>query len=512
VFRKVLVANRGEVAVRVIRALRELGAASVAVHSEADRGALHARLADEAVELGPAPSAQSYLAVERILDAARRTGAEAVHPGYGFLSERPGFAEACGRAGLVFVGPSPEAMGQLGDKLRARELARRLGVPLTPGSDGALRSAGEAERLAGRIGFPVLLKAAGGGGGLGMRVVRRAEELAPAFDAAQRQAQAAFGLSDVFLEKFHERPRHIEVQVLGLGDDALHLGERECSVQRRYQKLLEEAPSPALSPALRAQVCDAALRLFRAARYANAGTAEFLLVDGAFCFNEVNARLQVEHPVTEMVTGIDLVHAQLRIAAGEPLGFAQRDVQPRGWALECRINAEDPYRDFQPSPGRVAVHRAPSGPGVRVDAGVEDGSVIPAAYDSLIGKVIAHGRDRAEALARMRRALAEYRVRGVTTTIPFHQAVLANAAFQEGRLHTGFLQEQSIAEQLARDAARMALQRRERVAAVAAVLQARPALLALGAPHAPQAPPAEASGWRLAARREGLRGAPGGKR
>jgi acetyl-CoA carboxylase biotin carboxylase subunit len=338
-----------------------------------------------------------------------------------------------------------------------------------------------------------------------MRVVREPGELPQAFDAARRQAQAAFGNPDVFVERFLERPRHIEVQVLGLGDDAIQLGERECSVQRRYQKLIEEAPSPALQPAQREEVAELALRLFRAAKYQNAGTAEFLFSDGQFAFNEVNARLQVEHPVTEMVTGIDLVHAQLRIAAGDPLGFAQRDVQVRGWALECRINAEDPFADFRPSPGRIRVHRAPAGPGVRVDAGVEEGGEVPPDYDSLLGKVVAHGPDRAQALARMRRALAEYRVEGVRTTIPFHALVLADAAFQAGALHTGFLAERGIAERLAEQGQARARARRERVAALAAVLQARPALLALGAMQAASAQHAMESAWKRTARAEGLR-------
>ncbi|HEV8360472.1 MAG TPA: acetyl-CoA carboxylase biotin carboxylase subunit [Candidatus Thermoplasmatota archaeon] len=505
-FKKVLVANRGEIAVRVIRALRELRVASVAVHSEADRGALHTRLADEAVEIGPAPSAQSYLAMDRVLEAAQRTGAEAIHPGYGFLSENAAFVRRCDKAGIVFVGPSARAMAQLGDKLKARALAKRLGVPLTPGSDGPLASAKDAEKVARRIGYPVLLKAAGGGGGLGMRVVRKPGELAAALDAARAQAEAAFGQPGVFLEKFHERPRHVEVQVLGLGSDAIHLGERECSLQRRYQKLVEEAPSPALNATQRAEVAEQALKLFRAAKYENAGTAEFLMAEGGLYFNEVNARLQVEHPVTEMVTGIDLVHAQLRIAAGQDLGFAQRDVHWRGWAFECRINAEDPFSNFAPSPGKIALHAPPAGPGVRVDAGVESGSVVPAAYDSLVAKLIVHGASRAEALARLRRALGEYRVEGVRTTLPLHRAIAAHKAFAAGKLHTKFLEEHRILEGLERERAHVAQQRRDRVAALAAVMAAKPAVLArLAARDAIPTLAAPPDAWRTAARAEGLR-------
>jgi acetyl-CoA carboxylase biotin carboxylase subunit len=505
-FRKVLVANRGEIAVRVIRALRELRVASVAVHSEADRGALHVQLADEAVEIGPAPSAQSYLAMDRVMEAAQRTGAEAIHPGYGFLSENAAFARRCEKAGLVFVGPSARAMGQLGDKLKARALAKKLGVPLTPGSDGALASAKDAERVARSIGYPLLLKAAGGGGGLGMRVVRSADELGPALEAARAQALATFGQPDIFVERFHERPRHIEVQVLGLGAEAVHLGERECSVQRRYQKLVEEAPSPALEAAQREEVAAQALKLFRAAKYENAGTAEFLFVDGAFYFNEVNARLQVEHPVTEMVTGVDLVQAQLRIAAREPLGFAQRDVRPRGWAFECRINAEDPLAGFAPSPGKLTLHQPPGGPGVRVDTGFQTGSVVPPNYDSLLAKLIVHGATRAEALARLRRALDEYRVEGVRTTLPFHRALAANKAFAAGRMHTKFIEEQRLLEGLQKDSERALKDRRDRVAALAAVLAARPAALAqLSARDRPALLAPEPSAWRAAARAEALR-------
>ena len=440
-FSKVLVANRGEIAVRVLRACRELDLQSVAVYSTADADALHVRLADEAVCIGPPEAAQSYLNIHRILSAAEVTGAEAIHPGYGFLSESPRFAEICTTCGLTFIGPPAASMALLGDKVRARRLAQEAGVPLLPGTADPVTTPEEAALAAEGIGYPLLIKASAGGGGRGMRRVSEPAELAQAMATAQAEAQAAFGDPAVYLERFLEDPRHVEVQILAdQHGRRVHLGERECSTQRRHQKLVEEAPSPAVDERLRAALGEAALRIAVAAGYVNAGTVEFLLdADGRFSFMEVNARIQVEHPVTEMITGLDLVKLQLRIAAGEPLPFAQADVVLRGHALECRINAEDPDR-FLPSPGRLTAFRPPGGPGVRVDTHAFVGAMVPPHYDSLLAKVITRGVDRAEAVTRMLRALAEFEVAGVTTTIPFHQKLLRHPDFVAGRLSTQFLE------------------------------------------------------------------------
>jgi acetyl-CoA carboxylase biotin carboxylase subunit len=431
---KLLVANRGEIAVRVIRACRELGIASVAVFSEADRQALHVLMADEAYLLGPPPPAASYLAIDRLVRVAKAAGADAVHPGYGFLAESAAFAEACAEAGLTWVGPPPVAIRAMGDKLAARRLAGQVGVPTVPGSLEPLGSDQEAARLAREIGYPVMVKAALGGGGKGMRLVRRPEEL----DAALRMA---FGDAAVYLERVIEDPRHIEVQILAdARGQVVHLGERECSIQRRHQKLVEECPSPIVGPALREQLGDAACRVARAAGYVNAGTIEFLVGgDHRFYFLEVNTRLQVEHPVTELVTGIDLVHEQLRLAGGEPLSIGQGDIAWRGWAIECRINAEDPFAGWLPSPGTIRGLRVPSGPWVRHDAGVYEGAPVPRFYDTLLAKLIVWGEDREAAVARMTRALGEYAVVGVRTTIPVLQRIMADADFRAGRLSTGFL-------------------------------------------------------------------------
>ena len=441
-FRKVLIANRGEIAVRVIRACREMGIASVAVFSEADRESLHVLLADEAVLLGPPPAAESYLAVDRIIAAARTTGADAVHPGYGFLAENAAFAEACGAAGLVFIGPPPAAIRSMGDKMAARRVAVQLRVPVVPGTERPLGDDAEAARIASEVGYPVMVKAAMGGGGKGMRLVRTPGELPGALRAARSEASAAFGDAAVYIERYVEEPRHIEVQVLGDGHgNVVHLGERECSIQRRHQKLIEESPSPFVDPDLRRRMGEAACRIAAAVGYVNAGTVEFL-VDGDrnFYFLEMNTRLQVEHPVTELVTGRDLVKQQLRIAAGEKLGFTQDDVAWNGWAIECRINAEDPYAGFIPSPGRIVSLRPASGPWVRDDSGVYSGYTIPRFYDTLMAKLIVWGSDREAAIACMTRALAEYKVVGVQTTIPILQHIMRDEDFVAGRLSTQFLE------------------------------------------------------------------------
>jgi acetyl-CoA carboxylase biotin carboxylase subunit len=442
VFRKVLVANRGEIAVRVIRACRELGIRTVAVYSEADRDCLHVRLADEAFCIGPPPAGESYLNIPNILSTAEVTGAEAIHPGYGFLAENPHFAEICRDAGIAFIGPSPEAMEAMGNKARAREIAQRAGVPIVPGSPGPVRTVDEALAVADRIGYPLLIKASAGGGGKGMRVVHSREELGRAMATAQREAEAAFGSGEVYLEKYLDEPRHIEVQILAdTRGNVVHLGERECSIQRRHQKLLEEAPAPGLSPRLRANLHRAAVRIAQAIRYTSAGTVEFLVdKEENFYFMEMNTRIQVEHPVTEMITGLDLVREQIRIAAGERLSFSQRDVEFRGHAMECRINAEDPAHDFRPSPGTIRGLVLPGGPGIRVDTHVYAGYTIPPYYDSLVAKVIAWGRDRPEAMARMDRALREFEIVGIRTTIPFHRLLLENAFFRRGEVYTNFVQ------------------------------------------------------------------------
>ena len=440
-FRKVLIANRGEIALRVVRACRDLGVLSVAVHSEADRGAAFVRLADEAVEIGPPPAAESYLVVERILDAARRTGAEAIHPGYGFLSENQAFARACANAGIVFVGPPPEAMAAMGEKVPARERMAAAGVPIVPGS-GALGTPEEAIAAAAQIGYPVLIKASAGGGGIGMRVARDEAELRSGLEAARSTAARAFGNATVFLERYVDEPRHIEIQVLADSDhNTIHLGERECSIQRRHQKILEESPSPAVDSEQRARMGEAAVTAARAVGYVNAGTVEFIYSRGEFFFLEMNTRLQVEHPVTELVTGVDLVVEQLRIAAGEPLRHRQTDIAARGHAIECRINAEDPLRDFLPTPGRVTSYREPSGPGVRVDSALVGPGMVASYYDPMIAKLIVWGADRDQAIRRMRRALLEYRIGGITTNIPYHLALLDEPDFAAGRLSTQFIPE-----------------------------------------------------------------------
>ncbi len=436
-----LVANRGEIALRIIRACRKLGIRPIAVYSEADAGALHARAADQALPIGPAPARDSYLSIERIVGAAREARADAVHPGYGFLSENWRFAEACEKAGLIFVGPPPEILRTMGQKTEARRLAGRAGVSILPGSDGPVSSAAAAREVADAIGYPVMLKAAAGGGGIGMALVTGPDRIEAAFAAAERRAGSAFGNAAVYVERAVERPRHVEVQVLADQHGALvHLYERDCSIQRRHQKLVEESPAPHLDPDLRARLHAAGVRVAEAAGYRNAGTVEFLVEGDRFYFLEMNTRLQVEHPVTEEVVGRDLVEAQLRIAAGERLGWTQGDVKARGAAIECRIYAEDPDRNFLPSPGTISGLELPEGPGLRHECGVEPGSVVTVHYDPLLAKAIAAGRDRDEALDRMADALARYRIEGVKTTIPLHRRILASPAFRAGAVHTRFLE------------------------------------------------------------------------
>ena len=449
-FSKVLVANRGEIAVRIIRACRELDVATVAVYSEVDRESLHVTLADESVCIGPPLGRDSYLAPVRIISAAIITGAEAIHPGYGFLSENASFAEKVEGSGLVFVGPAPDSIRTMGNKSQARATMKAAGVPILPGSDGVVETAAEARALADGIGYPVILKARDGGGGKGMRVVRHGDELERLFQTAHGEAEAAFGNGALYIEKYLLRTRHVEIQLVGDGrGEAIHLFERDCSVQRRHQKLMEESPSPGLDPATREAMGRTAREGAQRIAYRGAGTMEFLLdEDGSFYFMEMNTRLQVEHPVTEMVTGLDLVKMQLRVAAGEPLPLAQEQVLSVGHALECRINAESPAHGFRPSPGLIRRFRAPGGPGVRVDSHLYEGYTVPPHYDSLVAKIVTHGADRAEAIARMRRALAETVIDGIETTIPFHLEILADPEFLAGRVDTRFVERrQEAAEQ-----------------------------------------------------------------
>lgn len=441
-FKKILIANRGEIALRIVRACKELGVATVAVYSEADKDSLHARMADQAVCIGPAQSSESYLKMANIISAALTTGAEAVHPGYGFMAENAAFARAIADSGLTFIGPSPEAIERMGDKAVARETMMAAGVPCVPGSDGAVDSVAEALVFAREVGFPVLIKASAGGGGKGMRVAADESELEHSFTAAKTEAAAAFGNDTVYIEKYLKRPRHIEIQVLAdTHGNAVHLYERDCSIQRRHQKLIEEAPSPALDPATRLAMGEAAIKAVRAVDYVNAGTVEFLLdTDGRFYFMEMNTRVQVEHPVTEQITGVDIIKEQLRIASGERMKHVTQDlIELRGHAIEFRINAEDPAHNFRPHPGLVEVFNAPGGFGVRVDSHLYSGYRVPPNYDSLLGKLIVWGETRSEAISRARRALDEFIIIGIPTTIPFHQLVIENEAFQSGDVYTDFI-------------------------------------------------------------------------
>ncbi|MDH4152211.1 MAG: acetyl-CoA carboxylase biotin carboxylase subunit [Nitrospira sp.] len=440
-FKKVLIANRGEIALRVIRACKELGIQTVAIHSEADALAMHVRAADEKVCVGPADSALSYRNIPNVLSAAEITGVDAIHPGYGFLSENAHFAEVCESIGIKFIGPSSENIAMMGDKAKAREIVAKRGLPVTPGSPGEVRSEEDALQAAQKIGFPVIIKATAGGGGRGMRVVNRSEDLARAFQAAQAEAKSTFGNDGVYLERYFLEPRHIEVQVLADQQGrVIHLGERDCSIQRRHQKLVEETPSPVVDDKLRREIGRVAVEAVKAAHYRNVGTVEFLLdKDRNFYFMEVNTRIQVEHPITEMVTGIDLIKEQIRLAAGHPLSLRQQDVVLSGHSLECRINAEDPEK-FTPSPGTITKYSPPGGFGVRVDSAMESGSVVVPYYDSMIAKLITHGRDRQESLARMRRALGEFVIEGIKTTIPLHRRILDDPDFQKGHVSTTFLE------------------------------------------------------------------------
>jgi acetyl-CoA carboxylase, biotin carboxylase subunit len=509
VLRKVLIANRGEIALRVIRACQELGVKTVAVYSEADARAPHAREADEAVLIGPAPSNESYLRGDKMIEAARQTGAEAIHPGYGFLAEREWFARAVRDAGLVWIGPPAEAIAAMGSKTAARSLAIAHGVPVVPGTTEPLADAKSAEKLASEFGYPILLKAAAGGGGKGMRVVKAAKDLSSALDAARREAKGAFGDDAVYIEKFVERPRHVEIQVLAdAHGTALSLGERECSVQRRHQKMIEESPSVAVDPDLRRRMGESAVRMAKAAGYVNAGTCEFLLAsDGSYYFLEMNTRIQVEHPVTELVTGIDLVHWQLRIAAGERLPFSQDEITPRGWAIECRITSEDAANNFLPSTGRVRYLHLPSGPGVRWDGGIEVGTEVGLHYDPMLAKLIVSAPDRRQAITRMRRALVDLIVQGIETSRDFHIRMMDDPEFQRGAIDIQWLERQ-LPEILERPAGA----EKARMAAIAAALIAERERVApttgRGSPASDtmRTGPSSDDAWKRAALIEGLHG------
>ncbi|MCI0669887.1 MAG: acetyl-CoA carboxylase biotin carboxylase subunit [Myxococcaceae bacterium] len=440
-FKKVLIANRGEIALRVIRACRELGIATVAVHSTADANALHVRFADESVCIGPPPSKESYLNIPALLSAAEITRADAIHPGYGFLSENAEFAEVCESCKIRFIGPRPEMLRLMGNKVRARAAAREAGLPLLPGSQGVLKNPKEAEALAREIGFPVILKAAAGGGGKGMKIVREPSALAQAFATATAEAVASFANGDMYLERYVEKPRHIEIQIVAdEHGNIIHLGERECSVQRRHQKLIEESPSPGVSPELRERMGRVSVEAMKRIAYNNVGTIEYLMDErGEFYFMEMNTRIQVEHPVTEMVTGVDLVREQIRLASGQPLTLKQEDVQMKGAAIECRVNAEDPVT-FAPWPGKITGYSVPGGYGVRVDSAAYENYTVLPYYDSLLSKLIVHAEDRATAIRRMQRALGEYVVEGIRTNIAFHRAALAEEAFQVGQYDTRFVE------------------------------------------------------------------------
>ncbi len=440
---KILIANRGEIALRIVRACRELGIKTLAVYSEADVQSLHVQLADEAICIGGPRSAESYLRADRIISAAEIADVEAIHPGYGFLSENAKFAEQCESCNIKFIGPKSKSIKMMGDKAVARETVRKAGVSIVPGSDGPVEGEGEAIKVARKIGYPIIVKAVAGGGGRGMRIAHNDVSFAKEYHTARSEAEKAFGDGSVYIEKYIQNPRHIEFQILADSHGkVMHLGERDCSVQRRHQKLIEETPSPFLTSDLRKRMGKAAVRVAEAAEYESAGTVEFIVdAKGDFYFIEMNTRIQVEHPVTEEVTGIDLIKEQIRIAAGEKLTFDQKDIEFRGHAIECRINAEDPARNFTPSPGTIGLYYAPGGHGVRVDSHVYSGYTIPSYYDSLIGKVISHGENRKMALERMYRALSEYLIRGIKTTIPLHKAILSDPAFISGKATTGYLEE-----------------------------------------------------------------------
>ncbi len=446
-FKKILVANRGEIAIRIMRACRELDIPTVAVYSEADKNALFAKYADESYPIGPAPSSKSYLDINKILDVAEESGADGIHPGYGFLSENPEFARECEKRGITFIGPSSDVIEKMGSKISARNIMIDADVPVVPGTEEPIEDVNTAIDIAESIGFPVIIKASAGGGGIGMKVVHSREEFEKSLNSIQSVASSAFGDSTVFIEKYVEEPRHIEIQILAdKYGNTIYLSDRECSIQRRHQKLIEEAPSPIMTPELRKEMGEAAVRAAKAIGYENAGTVEFLYSKGEFYFLEVNTRLQVEHAITEMINGIDIVKKQLYIACGEKLPYKQEDMDIRGSAIECRINAEDPLNDFAPSPGKIRRYRSSGGPGVRVDSGVHMGYTISPYYDSMISKLCVWGKNRDEAINRMKRALFEYVVVGVTTNIPFHKAILENDAFRRGELTTHFIDTHNILE------------------------------------------------------------------
>jgi len=439
-FKKILIANRGEIALRIIRACRELGIKSVAIHSTIDADSLHVRFADESVCIGPADPAGSYRNIPAILSAAEITDSEAIHPGYGFLAENANFAEMCETAGIKFIGPTPENIRLMGDKARAKETMVKAGVPVVPGSKGAVSSEDEILGLAQKIGYPVIIKASAGGGGRGMRVVHSAGSLVNSFLMAQSEAVSSFGSPDVYIEKYITEPRHVEIQIMAdEHGNVVHLGERDCSIQRRHQKLIEESPSPALTPKIRKKMGEVAVAAAKYVKYKNAGTIEFILSGDKFYFMEMNTRIQVEHPVTEMVTGVDLIKEQIKVASGKKLGFRQEDITISGHSIECRINAEDPEK-FTPCPGKISSFNTPGGPGVRVDTAAYGGYTVPPNYDSMIAKLIVHGKDRDEALARMGRALDEFVVEGIKTTIPLQQRIIKDQVFCSGKFHTGFLE------------------------------------------------------------------------
>lgn len=508
-FKKILIANRGEIAVRVIRACHEMGITAVAVYSDVDRASLHVRKADEAYPIGPAAASESYLNIARILDVAKQSGAEAIHPGYGFLSENARFARACADAGVKFIGPTAAAMNAMGSKTKARQAMERAGVPFVPGTAQGLESLAQAEEVAARIGYPIMLKAAAGGGGKGMRLVDSAQELKSAFDAARSEAERAFGDNEVYIEKAIVDPRHIEMQVLA--DEhghTVYLGERECSLQRRHQKVVEESPSPIVDADMRRRMGETAVRVAQAAGYTNAGTVEFLVDQQKnFYFLEMNTRLQVEHPVTELVTGLDLVHLQIRIAAGEPLPFSQQNIAIRGHAIECRIYAEDPDNNFFPSPGKITLLLLPSGPGIRRDSGMYEGWTVPMDYDPLLAKLIGYGTDRDQAIGRLTRALSEYFVGGIKTNISLFRRILRHPDFRAAKIDTGFLdrllkQKDDAAPGATKDP------QAEEVAVIAAGMFAMLGPAAAGAGERTgdgAANTRAASNWKAAARGEALR-------
>jgi acetyl-CoA carboxylase biotin carboxylase subunit len=504
-FKKILIANRGEIAMRIIRACRELGIAAVAVYSDVDRASLHVLKADEAYPIGAAPASESYLNIEKIIHVAKRSRAEAIHPGYGFLSENATFSRACAKAGVKFIGPTAAAIELMGSKTRARQEMKKAGVPLVPGASQGLQSLQQADQIATEVGYPVMLKAAAGGGGKGIRLVRSPEELKSAFESVKSEALRAFGDDEVYIEKAIVNPRHIEMQVLV--DDyanAVYLGERECSIQRRHQKVVEESPSPIVDAAMRQRMGEAALRVAKAAGYTNAGTVEFLVDrERNFYFLEMNTRLQVEHPVTELVTGLDLVHLQIRVAAGEKLPFAQDDVHIRGHAIESRIYAEDPDNNYFPSPGKIKMLLTPEGPGIRHDSGIYEGWAVPVDYDPLLAKLIGYGTDRTQAISRLKRALDEYLVGGIKTNIPLFRQILGERDFQAGKIDTGYL------DRLLHTDPGAGRDQHADVAAIAAAIFAASEPTSPvrndAAGEAPEARPSPASIWRRTARTDALR-------